>query len=183
MEKKDGAKMKTLLTVALILVPTMSFAHDVDHICAPGLVTEDGCQPATPELGLDNPEFATAHGRYWHCRRNLVVTDTVAIAQLYGQVKLRRAELGVEPMFPIVPEEFLTYWNTIPAHPELDFPGQVWRAEEQTLACEATRVNAGYIRYLLSFELEVLNLQAKERLQPITNTICCDKKKKNCKRC
>lgn len=183
MAQKDGAEMRTWFTMALTLIPSLVMAHPVDMPCGVGQVTEDGCQPVVSALGLDNPEFELAHRAYWHCRRLLVVKDTVSIAELYGQVKLRRAELSFPPLFPIHPEEFLNYWNIIPAHPELDFPGEAWRAYEQLDACEATRVNADYIRYLLEFELMVLNEQAQENLKPVTITLCCDKKKRNCKRC
>lgn len=180
--------MRTWFIIALTLIPSRALCHPVDMPCEVGQLSEDGCQPLNPWLGLDNPDFYEAHRVYWHCLRELVVDYTVSVAELYGKVKQRREDLNVPPMFPHVhPEEFLTYWNIIPAHPELDFPGEAWRPQALTRACEGTAFNAEYIRYYLQYELDRLNEQFAEKQKPVAPpapvTYCCDKKKKKCKLC
>lgn len=141
--------MRTLF-VLMAMFPAVVLGHPVDDACPPGGRTEDGCQPVIAALGLDDPAFFAAHKAYWHCRREIVVDDIVPYAQCVGEVReLERRRYGAA--FSTGAENIMNYWNVIPAHPELDFPGAVWRADEQRVACEANRSIIQYHIYLCRF--------------------------------
>lgn len=142
----------TMLTVS----SEASHAHPVDDPCPPEKVTEDGCQPTHGFMGLNSPEFFRAHKKYWHCRRELnkVIRDYSACV---GATKDAESVLGFD--YLIVSTELLNYWDVIPAHPELDYPGEVWRAESQTEACDATRAIGEF--YLIGCEAYRQQLRQK----------------------
>jgi len=128
----------------------MAHAHPVDDPCPPGFDTEDGCQPVVAALGLSDPAFFAAHKSYWHCRREIVVSDIVPYAVCVGKIQELESLLYGYVISSGHPN-IMGYWNVIPAHPELDFPGQVWRADEQRLACDANRAIIQYHIYLCNF--------------------------------
>lgn len=169
----------------LIAYPGWAVAHPVDNLCEPGKHTEDGCQEATPGLHLEDPEFFAAHKAYWHCRRNLnlMIRD---YASCISEVRLLQTQLG-EPNRYVGNSDLLNYWSVIPAHPELDFPGELWRPVQQKKACDDT------CDVLDAWFWECVELRNK--LAPMvdaliskppvltTVTVCCDKKKKHCAPC
>lgn len=137
--------MKWNVALFLLFLPGVCLAHPVDDPCPEGKKTTDGCQPVIKELGLANPEFFKAHKAYWHCRRELVVEDIVPYAKCIGKVQELQALLGL----PVDEgaNGLLEYWDVIPAHPELDEPGNPEVPRGQLEACEATRSIAGAIKY------------------------------------
>lgn len=152
-----GIALSALLTLA------KAYAHPVDDPCLPGQVTEDGCQPLVPELCLDDPKFFRAHKAYWHERRELVTKDTVPYAILVGeaQAEYRHCKYKEGIVFPHIDHGLLTYWDRVPAHPELDFKCAVWRAEEQTEAGRATRGAAALLKERLVRETAAMVADCK----------------------
>lgn len=135
--------MKSKLLFLLLILPSLALAHPVDDPCGPGQDTEDGCQPVIAALGLDDPAFFAAHKAYWHSRRLLVTDAIIPYAICVGAVQELEYDLyGFS--FTTGAPNIMDYWKVIPAHPELDFPGQVWRAEEQKIAADA---NISIIQY------------------------------------
>lgn len=174
---------KKMLACALML-PAVAAAHDADKLCRPDQITEDGCQENTPGLHLDDPAFFAAHKGYWHSRRNLAV-EIVDLGFCSGRRAELQETLSVEPVNrgegPL-----LHYWDVIPAHPELDelgTPLMVWRAQQQTIASEATRSITGVLTGICEYELNALRAELYRRLVKPAVTMCCDKKKRKCKPC
>lgn len=135
----------------LLVFTAIAHAHPVDDLCAPGLHTEDGCQPIIHSLYLSTPEFFAAHKRYWHCRRRLAVDDIGMIAGCVDGNTVLSTLLGETYQENLGEKALREYWNVIPAHPELDYIDEgdvqksVERADAQTGACELTRMIAGAV--------------------------------------
>lgn len=145
------------LLVIILGINRPAFCHPADHPCEPGQITEQGCQEITPGLGLDNPAFFEAHRQYWHCRRTLVTEETVDYAICVGAVQEMEAQLGL----PVEEgsQTVLGYWNLIPAHPELDRPGDPSRAYGQLDACNATKVVFNWYKYACAARRAELSAQ------------------------
>lgn len=139
----------------------MAHAHPADDLCRPDQVGEDGCQVPRAELGLNIPEFYVAHRRYWHSRRSLAV-EIVELGECTGA----RAELQALLGEPVNEGEqaLLKYWNVIPAHPEYDRGFDPSRADEQTLASEATRAITQVLTWLCQYERGLLSARVSARL-------------------
>jgi hypothetical protein len=144
---------RVLMSSLVILLGGVASAHPVDDLCPPGRKTEDGCQIMVSALGFDNPEFYAARKGYWHCRRDLVSEDIVGIAQCVGGNLAVAAHLGESYLMSVGETALLTYWNVIPAHPELDYLDSrdiavsIERARAQRGACDLTREIAAAVLY------------------------------------
>lgn len=108
----------------ILLFSVVALAHDVDRNQTP-----------FPHLGLDDPEFFQCHFDYWHCRRELN-EQIRQYSECVGQARALHSILRLGPV-PIL-EEFLNYWDVIPAHPIEDAPGDVPHCKAHIVACEAT---------------------------------------------
>lgn len=162
-------------------------AHPVDDLCVNN-IWNDKCQPPVAALGFDKPEFFAAHKSYWHCRRSLVVQDIVPYGSCSGAVAELEDLLNVPQNERYWAEPgVLSYWNEIPAHPELDYPGEAWRPLQQLKACNATRELFGTNLFFCTQRLWELRKRMDELLERppvvVEKVLCCDKKRKNCKVC
>lgn len=158
--------IKSAFLILLVILPSIAAAHPIDDPCLPGKFTEDSCQPRHSFMGLDNDAFFAAHKGYWHCRRELN-EDIRIYSECVGGVNDLQGLLGLAEFKP--EPAILNYWNVLPAHPELDYPGQVWRPVTQMLACEATRAIASL--FLNTCELKRAELAEKAR-QAIKPMVC-----------
>jgi hypothetical protein len=163
--------MKLWVCLAALFMPVNVWAHDVDSLCGPGETTEDGCQENTPGLGFDDPEYFAAHKSYWHERRKLAV-GIVEYGICVGAVQELQAQLG-EAIDPGV-VALLRYWDVVPAHPELDFPGETWRPLEQA---EAARATLGILEYHI-WHCSQHRSWLAQRVSAAVNKVCPKKPKR-----
>ena len=137
-----------ILALLLVLLPTLAHAHPADLQCAPGLDSDDHCQPPLHSLGLDDPNVFESHRQYWHCRRFLVTHETVAIAECVGAIQSLGALVGINYQPSTDEAALLGYWDLIPAHPEFDLldegdpKANMTKMDGQTAACIETRAVA-----------------------------------------
>lgn len=178
-------RIQWILFLGLMCCGEPAAAHPVDDLCVGGK-WDDKCQPPVAALGFDKPEFFAAHKKYWHCRRALVVEDIVPYGACSGAVSELEELLKIPSGERYISEPgILEYWNVIPAHPELDYPGEAWRPLEQLRSCDATRELASVVLWFCHQRLSWLkSLAATELEKPaVVKTVCCDKKRRNCKVC
>lgn len=113
------------LLALLLLVPSVAFAHPVDLPCPQG---GEACQEPQAHLGLSDPEFFECHREYWHHRRQ--VNETIRkYSQCIGAVNEQHRLRGWPPVEPN--ETVLNYWDVIPAHPVVDYAGDMFLCEAQ----------------------------------------------------
>lgn len=175
--------MKPAILIGIALLPAVALAHPADDPCKPGLHTEDGCQPVIKSLMLDQPDFYKAHRAYWHCRRELVAEDLMALGMCVGANKRLSETLGKTYEETVSEEALCSYWKLIPAHPELDeldsedLDKNINRAYAQLGACELTRYAASVVIYLC----EQKRAQLQSAVSDMVSKYSDCKRRKRCK--